>query len=94
MSALRQLLREKSGKNLDKLIDKMATAARDVANQSGIKPSELMKITIGGRTDTLRTKLVTILANDLEADLLNMYNNQQDLPLDEPMAPSDKGKSP
>ena len=44
---------------------------------------DLLRLSAGGRTESLRKKMVNQLTNHKEAELEKFFNSQQDLPLKE-----------
>jgi hypothetical protein len=79
----RQRLRKDAEAKLDAMITTMGAAGVRVVEEhdSGIDPALLMQLAsqpVHGKT--LRHDLVTKLANEAEAALEAIYNNQMDLP--------------
>jgi len=78
---LRQQLRAQAEEKLKGLREQMNEAAVRVVDGVDIKPSDLMRLCLGGQTKTVHEHLITELANQAEAELLNLWNNQQALDL-------------
>ena len=79
---LRQRLRADAEKKLNVLINSMLHAGERVVEESdtGIDPALLMQLTSQPQQGkTLRNRLVTQLANEKEAALEKLYNNQLDM---------------
>jgi len=90
MSALRKRLREQAGDQLDGLVEKLQERATELTSDiDQMWGTDLLKLAAGGRTDTIRDKLVTRLTNHKELELEKFFNQQQEL-LEDPPA---KGKS-
>lgn len=89
--SLRNRLREAAETDLDNLILRLQDNAVElIVQHPKILTQDLLKLAAGGRTDTVRTKVVTVLTNQKEVELEKFWNDQQSLPLDpEPKA---KGK--
>lgn len=87
---LRAKLREQAAAQLDGLVKEIQERATfltsDIDQMWG---TDLLKLAAGGRTDTVRDKLVTRLTNHKELELEKFFDQQQELPIEEPPA---KGK--
>jgi len=88
--SLRKRLREQAAGQLDGLVEQIQERAteltRDIDQMWG---ADLLKLAAGGRTDTIKDKLVTRLTNHKEAELEKFFNQQQQMDL----VPSKKGGS-
>ena len=83
---LRQRLRQDAEKKLDAMISSMRGRAEQCVEEydSKINPGLLMQLASQPtQGKTLRSKLITELANEREADLERLYNNQMGLPIEE-----------
>lgn len=80
---LRQQLRAQAISKLDELTRLMSTAATRVCEEADteINPYDVMRMMTAGQNKTVRAQLVTDLANEAEARLLEIWNNQQQLDL-------------
>jgi hypothetical protein len=78
---LRQRLRGGCEKQLDELVAEGRAAIDRVSMPHKIGGPSLAKLVAGGEQKTHRHMLVTHLANNAEAALEKIYNNQQDLDL-------------
>lgn len=88
--SLRAKLREQATSQLDGLVKELQEFA--VSQTTGIDQmwgTDLLKLAAGGRTNTVKDKLVTRLTNFKEIELEKFFDQQQDLPLETP----DKGES-
>ncbi len=85
---LRQQLRADATEKLDALERLMETAASRVCEEANtnINPYDLMRMMTSGQNKTVREQLVTDLANEAEAKLMQIYNDQLSLPVDEETA--------
>ena len=83
VTSFRQRLRGQAGERLAKMIMScIAMVTDEVAKQTKINPYDVMRLACGGQTKTLRTRLITELANETYLELERLYyNNQQKLPL-------------
>ena len=92
---LRAKLREQATSQLDGLVEKLQERAAELT--TGVDQmwgSDLLKLAAGGRTDTIKDKLVTRLTNHKEVELEKFFDQQQQLPLDDtPAEAPEKGKS-
>jgi 2-oxo-4-hydroxy-4-carboxy--5-ureidoimidazoline (OHCU) decarboxylase len=92
--SLRKKLREQATSQLDGLVEKLQERATELTE--GIDQmwgTDLLKLAAGGRTDTIKDKLVTRLTNHKEMELEAFFNKQQDLPIEAPAEePPAKGK--
>ncbi len=94
--SLRKRLREQAAEQLDGLVKEIQERATfltsDIDQMWG---TDLLKLAAGGRTDTIRDKLITRLTNHKEGELEKFFNKQQGLPLEKPPAEEkpEKGKS-
>lgn len=79
----RQRLRIEAEERLDNMIVLMSTAGMRVCEEAdtGIDQHDLMRLTCNRQTKSLRSKLVSELANEKEAAIENLYNNQVPMPL-------------
>lgn len=88
--SLRAKLREQATSQLDGLVEKLQERATELtAGVDQMWGSDLLKLAAGGRTDTIKDKLVTRLTNHKEFELEKFFDQQQALPLETP----EKGKS-
>ncbi len=83
LPTLRQQLRDKASPQLAKLMAEMRMAATKVVEGSSIHPTDLMGICCKTQVATLHDHLITVLANDAEAELVKLWNDQQKLELGE-----------
>lgn len=92
---LRAKLREQAASQLDGLVEKLQERATELtAGTDQMWGTDLLKLAAGGRTDTVKDKLVTRITNQKEIDLEKFFDQQQKLPLDHSMSEAlDKGKS-
>ena len=85
MSKLRKKLKDDAAIELESIVSD-ASAALD-----GLHPAlncdDVARLIFGNRTATLSGKIINKMADHAEAELLDKYNTQQDLPID------DKGDS-
>lgn len=88
--SLRKRLREQAAGQLDGLVEQLQERAteltRDIDQMWG---TDLLKLAAGGRTETVKDKLVTRLTNHKELELEKFFNKQQQMDL----VPSKKGGS-
>jgi len=80
---LRQRLRADAEKKLDQILKELEQATARVLDQAGtdIATWDLLHIAGSRQNKSLRAHLVTKLANEAEAELEKLYNNQQKLAL-------------
>lgn len=92
--SLRKRLREQASSQLDGLVEKLQERATELtADIDSMWGTDLLKLAAGGRTDTLKHKLVTRLTDHKEHELEKFFNRQQPLPIEEPAEkPPAKGK--
>lgn len=77
---LRQQLRDKADDRLRVLMDEMINVAAKVVDGTSVDSRLLMQLASQpSSTKTLRHNLVTTLANDAEAELVKLWNDQQEL---------------
>ena len=83
---LRQRMRDAAEKKLDRLVDAMRAAGKHVCDEDkvGLDPSLVMQLASQPEQGkTLRHQLITELANEAEAELEKIYNDQLNLIPDE-----------
>ncbi len=78
---LRQQLRDAADEQLQELIIKALDAINSVSMPHAIGGPSLAKLIAGGEQKTHRHTLVTHLANNNEAELIKIWNDQQKLDL-------------
>lgn len=94
MSNLRKRMRAKASEELDGLVVKLQVKAAElVAGVNEISGTDLLKLAAGGRTDTLKDKMVTRLTDHHENQLEAFFNDQQELLPESPVVEVPKGKS-
>lgn len=80
-ATLRQRLRKGATEKLDEMQVAVTEAARGICEGTSVDPYDLLKLggarSAGSRT--LHHDLVTALANDAEAELEAIYNNQREM---------------
>ena len=79
LPTLRQQLRDKAEERLQELIIEALDAINRVSMPHAIGGPSLAKLISGGEQKTHRHMLVTHLANNAEAELVKLWNNQQEL---------------
>ncbi len=79
----RQRLRVQSEERLEAMTIAMSRHGAMVCKEAKteINPYDVMRLLSGGGTKSLRYRLVTELSNEVLAELEEIYNRQQDLPL-------------
>lgn len=80
---LRQRLRADAEEKLDGLIKAAGDAVDEILAGTNLAAWDLMHLASSKQNKTLRAHMVTELANQKEAELERLYNNQQDLDLEE-----------
>jgi len=78
---LRQELRAVAETNLVAIKKAAAENIDIIAEHEGIDPHDLIRVISAGRHKTAEHNLVTQLANKAEAELVKLWNDQQDLDL-------------
>jgi hypothetical protein len=78
---LRQKLRRDAEAKLLGLMEQTRDSVSEIANGAGLSGPDLIRVCATGYNKTLRDQLVSLLANQAEAELMRIYNNQQGLPL-------------
>lgn len=87
---LRAKLRAQASHELAGLVTKLQDRATELTSEvDQMWGTDLLKLAAGGRTDTIKDKLLTRLTNHKEIELEKFFDQQQDLPLETP----EKGKS-
>lgn len=76
---LRQQIREKAELRLDGLIEQVRDAVAKVLEDTTLDMDHVMGMCCKTQTSTLREQLVTRLANEAEADLMKLWNDQTNL---------------
>lgn len=81
---LRQRLRNDSEKKLEKIIYKINDATKVVLEDAGtnLNWQDVIRLAGSMRSKSLKTQLITQLANEAEDELERLYNNQQTLSLE------------
>jgi hypothetical protein len=79
--SLRQKMREKANSKLEEVLDNASNALSASVLITKLDPIEVARMLVGGQTKTLRDKLVTQLTNQIEQEMVEIWNNQQDLDL-------------
>ncbi|KPK74266.1 MAG: hypothetical protein AMJ84_00325 [Acidithiobacillales bacterium SM23_46] len=81
----RQRLRADCADRLEKICEAVRLNAINAvqASDSAINPYDVMRLITGGQTKTLRERLITELANEIEAELEQIYNRQIGLDLED-----------
>ena len=90
--SMRQQLRVKAESELVSLKKEAFATLDELCRQEGIDRGEFIKALSVGHHKTAEHILVTQLANRYEAELVKLWNDQQTLPLKDPMA--EAGKKP
>jgi len=88
--SLRKRLREQAAGQLDGLVEQLQERATELTQ--GIDQmwgTDLLKLAAGGRTETVKEKLVTRITNHKELELEKFFNKQQQMDL----VPDKKGSS-
>ena len=80
---LRQQLRAQAADKLRELQRLVTTAVERAMDEADVElnSADVMRMCVNSQTKTLHEQIITDLANQAEADLLKMWNNQQALPL-------------
>lgn len=87
--SLRQQMRKQAELDLDALLDNVREAVSGVA-PGYLGSVDLLKLLSSSQTKTVRERVITKMANQAEAELVKLWNNQQKLDLGEDnAAPSD-----
>lgn len=78
---LRQRLRADANVKLGEIEQLVADAVGKAVGKAGVElnPYDVMRLCLGGRTKSIRDKLVRELANQAEAELQRIYNDQMNL---------------
>lgn len=78
---LRQRLRHDADEKIGELEQLVSKAVTDAVEGAGVElnPYDVMRLCTGGQTKSLRERVITELANQKEAELEKIYNDQQDL---------------
>lgn len=84
--SLRQQMREKAEIKLNSLMEEMRKAAGEVIEDTTIDPEDLMAMCCKTQTGTLRDKLLVRLTDEIQNDLVALWNRQDNLDLGEPDA--------
>ena len=80
---LRQRLREQGEVQLEGLLERATERVAELCKGTSVNPALLMQLASQPtRGKTLRHQLVTVLTNDKEAELEDLYNKQMSLPVD------------
>jgi hypothetical protein len=77
--SMRQQMRNKSESQLNHLSEVAYNAVNAAIGPQPFSPVELMRLCVGGQTKTLRDRLIGKLADKAEAEVMALWNNQQDL---------------
>ncbi len=77
----RQRLRTDSEDKLDAIIKASYEAVDKVKGNHNIGTNAIMRLCSGSQTKSLRHRLITELANEQMAELEEIYNRQQQLPM-------------
>lgn len=77
---LRQQLREQATSELEILRNKVVDAVAKMMPHY-LATQDLLTLASSTRNQSLKNKLVSKIANEKEAELLRLYNKQNDLPL-------------
>ena len=75
---LRQELKKQAIERLANIRKNTYLAVEQIAQNSGLTPTDLAKLVVGGRTDTLEKEMVKQLVRMAEDDLLEQYNKQME----------------
>lgn len=79
MNELHKQVREDAGELLNELIGKVQEAVVLIAGRHNVSPSDLERLAIGKRTDSLWAKVVAALAKEIEQELLALYQKKPEL---------------
>lgn len=77
---LRQRLRADAETRLDKIISDSQDEVNKLLEGTGLACWDVMLLATGRKNNTLRSHLVSKLANEAEEELERIYNAQQSLP--------------
>lgn len=83
MRQLRDRLRADCEEKLDLMIDMASEAIGDVVSHTGVAVVEVAKLIGNTRTDTLRNTVLRRMVNKAEAELVELYNDQHTLKLED-----------
>ena len=81
--SLREEMRASCSAKLDDMAQRLNIESTKIVGQSQIKSKDLMRLTSGNRTDTLRKKLVSQLFAEAEEKLVKIWNDQVDAFVDD-----------
>jgi hypothetical protein len=77
---LRQRLRQAASAKLDGMVEQIQEQATAVCGDTSLLGVDLMHLASSRQNKTLREHMISALANDAEAELERLYNNQMGVP--------------
>ena len=83
MTELRKKLTAQAEKDLDDIIREARRNLTIIAQKHSLDLGALIKLSSSNKTTTLRKRVVREMANAAEGKLIELYNQQQDLPVEE-----------
>ena len=76
---LRQRLRADAEKQLDRIVDQADAAVGELLRDTPLITADVMHLSSSKQTKSLRSHMVSALANAKERELERLYNNQIDM---------------
>lgn len=76
--SIRTKLREAAETELEELVEKLERESVRITNDSTVEPEELCRLLATKKGKTLRSRLVSKIANELEIKLLEQMNRSSD----------------
>ena len=93
MKELREKLKNQAAIELADMVSDMQKAAKKICgNNAAVHSNKLIRLAVGGRTASLRKRLIGEMIRRAADDLLKQYNDQQELPLGKGKEAAGKGK--
>lgn len=79
--SLRARLKKQAEADLDIMVEECRRVSDETVADTGVDATELLKLAVGGRTDTIKTKALKALADAHEDQLEELLDSQEKLDL-------------
>lgn len=79
MNELHKKVQEDAAEELNKMADALYLHASEMVKTTEVTTNQLLKLALGGRTESIFKKAVAILAAEREKELLALYQKKPEL---------------
>ena len=79
MNELHKQIRNDAAKSIGDMVESLFLYAKDIVKDTGVTEDQLLKLALGGRTESIYKKAVSALAAKREKELLDLYQKKPEL---------------